>query len=95
MSEVRPIGTEFWWESPVSVNHNGYQLRFLERVTGHTNSAGGVGPVDEVIVPVRMERRIITSQKWVTCDKCGIGHWEFEFGEWEFMKDNEYRRLII
>lgn len=79
MSELRPIGTEFWsepqWSSP---NESGkYQMKFFYRVVAHDACANSLAPNAPTYMAERVEalrvqtRKPLVFQTQGPCECCG------------------------
>jgi hypothetical protein len=88
MSDLRPIGTEFWHEFPLSkISTLNVQSRFLYRIESHKLCArfdgDEVGELKEILQPLKHETRNVTSMTQVQCSECGNIYWKYEFDEWQ------------
>ena len=92
MSELRPIGTEFWYEfpfNPRSVEGGNKQHRFLYQVKSHDRVArfpgDEVGELAEHVEPIKSEFRNLISIS--QCSECsGV---KYKFDEWREAKDEQ------
>ena len=84
--ELKPIGTEFWYEfpyDPCSGMSCSKQSRFLYRVTSHDEAirfqGDKIGELIECVKAIKSENRnLIGITKCKECD--GV---KYEFGEWK------------
>jgi len=75
---LRPIGTEFWYEFPLSSNDQSWQHRFLYRIVAHSQTTVGQAETLEVI---REQMRPMIGVKSVKLSDRAV--WDYVFGEWQ------------
>ena len=84
--ELRPIGTEFWYEFPVKPFEN-IQNRFLYKVKSHDLCLRFLGDkrgeLLECIEAIKKQTRRVLSATLVRCPVCKQNRYEYEFDEWK------------
>ena len=86
LEDLRPIGTEYWQEYPVSpVEGFQHQCKFLYRIIAHdecatTSAPNGPSHWGERIEPVEMWTRPVIGIKFVQLSDRAVT--DFVFGEW-------------
>ena len=85
-NELRPIGTEFWYEYPVR-SFESIRNRFLYKIIRHDSCARFLGDKEgemrEGVEAIKMETRKVLSMTLVQCPVCKQNKWEYEFDEWK------------